>query len=150
MPFKKGMKKIGGRKVGSLSGATLRKLATSSEHITATVDRILSEYSHIAFLDIGEAFAADGSLLPIHEMPEAVRRAIAGIEVASLNVDNDGKGEVGKLHKIKLLDKGKALQDLAKILGMFIEKIEHSGKLELVQSVAETLRARRLARAQKK
>lgn len=123
MPFQPGHKKTGGKKKGSVNGKSLARLQVASEHITATVDRVLSEYSHIAFLDIGEAFAADGSLLPIHEMPENVRRAIAGIEVASLNIDNDGKGEVGKLHKIKLLDKGKALQDLAKHLGMFIERI---------------------------
>ncbi len=123
MPRPKGLPKTGGRKKGSLPGYGVRKQHQKLEHVKATVERLLEEYGHIAFLDIGEAFAPDGSLLPIHEMPESVRRAMAGIEVASLNIDNDGKGEVGKLHKIKLLDKGRALQDLAKHLGMFIERI---------------------------
>ncbi len=124
MPFEKGKPKTGGRVKGQKNGVSVSpKVIARQEFVKATVDRVLEEYQHIAFLDIGQAFAADGSLLPIHEMPESVRRAMAGIEVASLNIDNDGKGEVGKLHKIKLLDKGKALQDLAKHLGMFIERI---------------------------
>lgn len=144
MPFQQGRKKTGGKTKGTINGQTLRRLANASDHITATVDRVLQEYSHIAFLDIGEAFDGAGNLLPIHDMPEGVRRAIAGIEVADLNIDRDGQGSVGKLHKIKLLDKGKALQDLAKHLGMFVERLEH--KVEITASIAETLRARRQER----
>ncbi len=146
MPRPKGLPKTGGRKKGSLPGYGVRKQHQKQEYVKATVDRVLAEYSHIAFLDIGEAFAADGSLLPIHEMPESVRRAMAGIEVASLNIDNDGKGEVGKLHKIKLLDKGKALQDLAKHLGMFVEQVHNT---VTVISSRETL-ARELDERRKK
>ncbi len=148
MPRPKGLPKTGGRKLGALNGACVAKAAQKVEFIKASVERVLREYQHIAFLDIGQAFGPDGDLLPLHLMPEDVRRAIAGIEVASLNVDGDGKGPVGKLHKIKLLDKGKALQDLAKHLGMFIERIE--SRVEVVQSVADTLRARRHARSQGK
>ncbi len=139
MPRPKGLPKTGGRKKGSPAGYGVRKQHQKLEYVKATVDRICAEYQHIAFLDIGEAFAPDGSLLPIHEMPESVRRAIAGIEVASLNVDGDGKGPVGKLHKIKLLDKGKALQDLAKHLGMFIERIAGADGVSPVQTRHEVI-----------
>lgn len=146
VPRPKGIPKTGGRKKGAVNGACVAKATAKLEFIKASVERVCAEYQHIAFLDIGDAFDPAGNLLPIHEMSETVRRAIAGIEVANYNVDGDGKGPVGKLHKIKLLDKGKALHDLAKHLGMFIEKVEHSGKMEFIETVADTLRARRLAR----
>lgn len=101
----------------------MQKAAQHVEKVAITVERVLREYEHIAFLDIGLAFDAKGNLLPIHEMPESIRRAMAGIEVADLNIDRDGRGAVGKLHKIKLLDKGKALQDIGKHLGMFVEQV---------------------------
>ncbi len=139
MPRPKGLPKTGGRKKGSPAGYGVRKQQQKLEYVKATVDRVLQEYQHIAFLDIAGAFDAEGHLLPIHEMPESVRRAIAGIEVASLNVDGDGKGPVGKLHKIKLLDKGKALQDLAKHLGMFIERIAGADGISPVQTRHEVV-----------
>lgn len=123
MPRSKGHPKTGGRKKGSLNGASIRKASERVEFIKVTVQRVLEEYSRIAFLDIGDAFEAAGGLKPIHEIPEDIRRAIAGIEVVNYEEDGDGKGAIGKLHKIKLLDKTKALQDLGKHLGMFIERI---------------------------
>lgn len=135
MPFVKGKNKTGGRQKGTVSP----KVLIRNEFVKATVERVLQEYQHIAFLDIAQAFDPAGHLLPIHEMPEGVRRAIAGIEVASLNVDGDGKGPVGKLHKIKLLDKGKALQDLAKHLGMFIERISGADGIGPVQTRHEVV-----------
>jgi hypothetical protein len=116
----------GGRQKGTPNGATIAKFvktAAATDKIRLTVARVLEEYAHLATLDIGEAFAPDGSLLPIHEMPEHVRRALAGVEVSELMVDGDGKGPVGKLHKLKFYDKRAALADIAKHLGMFIERI---------------------------
>ena len=135
MPFQKGRPKTGGKKKGNPMPATVRKAAEHVEYVKASVDRVLQEYQHIAFLDMGEAFDDQGNLLPIHLMPEGVRRAMAGIEVADLNVDRDGKGPIGKLHKIKILDKTKALQDIGKHLGMFIERIAGPDGKEPVQSV---------------
>ncbi len=148
MPRPKGLPKTGGRKKGSLPGFKLRKEAQKLEAVKVTVDRVLEEYGRIAFLDMSEAFDADGRLKPIHEMTEDVRRALAGIEVAQLNVDNDGKGPVGHIHKIKILDKVKALDSIGKHLGMFIDKVQMSGTLTM-ETAAEALRAARLARMPK-
>lgn len=104
------------------------------QHIDAvklTVERVLQEYACLVSLDISTAFDENGQLLPIHQIPEVTRRAIAGIEVAALNIDNDGMGSVGKLHKLKFYDKRAALADVAKHLGMFIDKVEHSGSLTI-------------------
>ena len=148
MPRPKGLAKTGGRKPGSINGRKIAKAAETVESIKITVARVLEEYGRIAFLDIGTAFDDKGQLLPINQMPEDVRRSLGGIEVVSYEEDNDGKGAIGKLHKIKIIDKRAALADIAKHLGMFIDKVQMSGTLT-VESVADTLRAARAARSVK-
>ncbi len=123
MPRPKGIPKTGGRRKGSVNGASIVKAAQHVEKVKITIDRVLEEYGRIAFLDIGQAFDENGKLKPIHEMPEDIRRSLAGIEVVSYEEDNDGRGAIGKLHKIKIIDKRAALADVAKHLGMFIERI---------------------------
>ncbi len=119
----KGLAKTGGRKAGTPNGKSIAKAAEHLESVKVTVARVLEEYGRIAFLDIGTAFDSEGRLLPIHQMPEDVRRSLGGIEVVSYEEDNDGKGSIGKLHKIKIIDKRAALADVAKHLGMFIDRI---------------------------
>lgn len=123
MPRPKGLAKTGGRKRGSVGRKVIARDAHQIESIKITVERVLQEYGRIAFLDISQAFQLDGSLKSIHDMPEDIRRAIAGIEVVNYEEDNDGRGAIGKLHKIKIIDKRAALADIAKHLGMFIERI---------------------------
>ena len=87
------------------------------------MERIKQEYAHLAFHDIGDAFDGAGNLKPIHEMPESIRRSLGGIEVTDLRIDGDGKGPVGKIHKIKILDKRAALRDMAQHMGMMVERV---------------------------
>lgn len=129
----KGSLKTGGRKKGTPNGRTIIKQEEHLDFVKCTVERVLREYGRIAFLDIGQAFQPDGSLKPIHEIPEDIRRSIAGIEVVNI-----GDGE-GKLHKIKILDKTKALQDLGKHLGMFIEKVEMKAEVDFGSTWEEFL-----------
>lgn len=82
-----------------------------------TAKRVLLEFMRIAFVDVAQAYDQDGHLLPIHEMPEDVRRAIAGIEVEELfEGHGDSREQVGRLKKIRFWDKNKALEALAKNL----------------------------------
>lgn len=66
-----------------------------------TIDRVLKEYSRLAFLDIRKAFDKNGHILPIDELDDDTASAIAGLEVESLF---EGRGEdrehVGTLKKI--------------------------------------------------
>jgi phage terminase small subunit len=91
------------------------------------IQRVLEEYDKLAFFDIRKAFDAEGRLLPIHEIDDTTAAAIAGVEVEELFA---GRGEsrecIGKLHKIRLLDRKGALDSLAKHLGMFPQKVEHT------------------------
>jgi phage terminase small subunit len=89
-----------------------------------TVDRVVAEYSKLAFLDIRKAFDEEGRLKPIQELDDDTAAAISGLEVEALF---EGKGAereiVGRLHKIKLSDKKGALDSLSKYLGIATDKV---------------------------
>ena len=67
-------------------------------------------------------------MLPIKDIPKAVRKAISGVEVEELF---EGKGEdrvhVGTLRKVKFWDKVKSWELLGKHLKLFVERTEHTG-----------------------
>jgi phage terminase small subunit len=95
----------------------------------ATVERVLKELSRIGFSDLRKAFDASGRLLRPEEWDDDTAAAISSVEVVTRNI---GDGEVEHVHKIKVWDKNSALEKLAKHLGMFIERHEHTGDLNVL------------------
>jgi hypothetical protein len=85
-------------------------------HLTVTKERILDEESKLAFIDVRKMFDFEGEFLPPRLWPEEIARAISGFDV-----DQKWDAETGKWkykYKIKLNDKGRALQRLETVLGM--------------------------------
>lgn len=98
-----------------------KKLAHKTE---ITVERILTEYARIAFMDIRDAYTEDGKLKPIQDMPKDVAAAISGIDFeAMFEGSGEDKTRVGDLVKIRLSDKTKALDSLSRHLGMFNDQL---------------------------
>lgn len=97
--------------------------------VELTAEQVLREIKTAAFLDPIELFAADGTLLPLNQMPEHARRAIAGLEVEEI-FDGQGKDRtcIGYLKKIKLVSKEGTLTLAGRHLGMFTDKTEVTGK----------------------
>jgi len=106
-----------------------KRLAARSEKVELTAEQVLRELKTAAFLDPIELFAKDGTLLPLDQMPEAARRAIAGLEVEEI-FEGSGKDRVwiGRLRKIKLVSKEGTLTLAGRHLGMFRDKVELTGK----------------------
>jgi phage terminase small subunit len=100
------------------------------ERTQITADKILQELLLIARSDISGAFNKDGSLKPIHDIPEEVRRAISGVETLDLLV---GTKKVGKTHKLKFWDKVAALGLLGKNLKLFTDQVNISGTIKTVR-----------------
>ena len=75
-----------------------------------TTERILQELARVGMSDPGEMFDAEGNLLPIHELPEHVRRAIATVKVTrtTRGRGNDAATEVGT--EVKFWPKVEALR----------------------------------------
>jgi phage terminase small subunit len=94
----------------------------------ATVERVLKELSRIGFSDLRRVFDTNGRLLRPEEWDDDTAAAVASVEVVTRSI---GDGEVEHVHKIKVWDKNSALEKLAKHLGMFIERVEHSGSMSL-------------------
>jgi len=97
----------------------MRGLADAMKKFKISADRILQELAALAFLDPVQLFTPEGVLLPLDQMPEEARRALAGLEVAEIF---GAKADPGQLRKIKLNDKLAALRLLGQTMAMFTEK----------------------------
>lgn len=98
--------------------------------------------ARIAFADLRDfaEFDEHGKLKPfnLRLLPDDVTAAI--VEISE---DKDGRV------RFKLADKGAALRDLGKHLGMYSKKLEITGKVTLEDLVLESIRAAAVAKAQK-
>ncbi len=91
------------------------------ERTGARGDEAMQECRRIALADVIGAFNEDGSIKPIHEIPEDLRRAISGFEVAEIwgGDGDDGKIQIGELKKVKFWSKDKQIEMLFKHHGLF-------------------------------
>ena len=78
-------------------------------------DRVLRELAAVAFSDIGDLFDADGQPLPTHLIDPIARLAIESLTVARTV---SATGAVTETFRVKFWDKGKALDLLARHLGL--------------------------------
>jgi len=94
--------------------------AEQTKRLQMTADEVLIELSAVAKADIRKAFNADGSLLPINEIPEDIAKAIAGIDIDDLfeGIGED-REQVGFTKKVRLFNKIQALRDLGEHFGLF-------------------------------
>jgi hypothetical protein len=95
-------------------------------------DRVRASLAEMIDVDISEAFNPDGSLKPIREIPEPVRRAISGLELQEIwQGSGEERRQVGVVKKIKFHDKIRALEIMARSLKMLVDKQEVSIGLSL-------------------
>jgi phage terminase small subunit len=88
--------------------------------------RVLEEYGRVAFADVRMFFGHDGNLKGISELTAEQGSALASFEVIVKSaLVNDGKAV--EIHKIRLWDKLRALEALAKHFGLLVDKVEHGG-----------------------
>lgn len=129
----------------------LRKDA--AKKLDLTKERILQEYSRLAFSDIRKLYTEDGVLKKINDLGEDEAASIAGIEVEELF---EGFGQerekIGYTTKIKRADKRAALDSLCRVLGYNApEKVANTDKdgndilpftsnqvQEIIQTIRET------------
>lgn len=116
-----------------IAAAVDAELQNSAKRVHITQDHVLQELVRLALVDIGDAYDDEGAPLELKDMPEDVRRAISSLEVEELKLDD---AVIGRVKKLKLLDKKGALELLGRHLKMWTDKLEHSGGLTLEQLVA--------------
>ena len=107
-----------------------------------TADRVLAELAKIGFADIRKVFTPGGGLLPPSDMDDETAASVASVEVVTKRLPGtDGEeAEVEYVHKIKAWDKLGALTQLGRHLGLFSDKVEHSGAVNVIaQPLDESL-----------
>src|SRR6267142_6304759 len=119
-----------------------RAIENRAIRVAVRADDVLGELLRIARADLTQAFTPEGQLKPIHEIPEDVRRAIAGVEVEQLFEGRGQKREkVGDLVKVKFWNKVSGLDLLGRHLNLW-EKSAGDGE----HDAAAAVRARLLAK----
>ena len=107
-----------------------------SKRTEITQDMVLQELARIGFADIRRLFEWDeerATFVPSRELSEAEAAAISSVESESKTfTDDEGVRETTVKLKLRTYDKLGALEKLGKHLGMFSDKVEHSGNLDLI------------------
>jgi phage terminase small subunit len=120
-------------------------LTRAADRAEIDIARTLKELVRLGTSDVRRFFDESGKLLPVHALDDETAAAVASVEVVTktipggANEELEGQpqggalkrnrgAEVEYLHKIKLWDKNSALEKIAKHLGMFIDRVEHTGK----------------------
>lgn len=110
-----------------------KRRARVEARLELTAERIDQEIARLAFLDVRGAYDEEGRLLAPADMPEDVRRAIAGFEEDALFETvsvPDGEKEkkvrlqVGVTRKIKWASKAEVLGLAAKRMGLLVDRSE--------------------------
>jgi phage terminase small subunit len=91
-----------------------------------TASRVLEEIRRLALSDVRGLFDEQGNLKPVHTLTDEQAAAIGGIEVKQQR-SADGE-RMDSIVKVKVWDKSKNLEMLAKHFALLTEKIELTGK----------------------
>lgn len=83
--------------------------AERAKRTRVTQDRVVTELARIAFLDPRGAFTDKGDLLQPHKLPTKVARAVKGIDVSVIGLDDQA---VGLTKKVRFESKVRALEVL--------------------------------------
>lgn len=110
----------------NVKAAVDAKRAKQLESTDLTAARVLEEMRRLAFSDVRQLFDEHGNLRPLHTLTAEQAACIAGVEVIIKNA-KAGDGQTDTVHKIKIWDKPRTMEMLAKHFGLLMEKIEHSG-----------------------
>jgi len=102
--------------------------AAAAEKAVITQAMVLEELAKIGFSDIRKLFTPGGHLLPPNDMDDDIAACLSSIEVTTRKVRGGDDDEVETVSKVRLWDKRAALVDIGKHLGMFKERVEHTGK----------------------
>ncbi len=114
-----------------------KKMAEREERTEITQDKVLKELAKIGFADIKDylEYRTAKTVVEYDEDGEPVidyRQIIDVIDSNDVDTSIIQEVSIGKdgTFKFKLYDKHKALQDIGKHLGMFVDKLEHSGNID--------------------
>lgn len=126
-----------------IQAAVAVRRAEIAAKLRVTPEKIIAEYAKLAFANTLDYVRVTDAGDAVVDLSELTRDQAAAISELTVDQYLDGRGEDAravKKVKFKLADKKGALDSLAKHLGMFIERHEHS-----ITGMSDAERADRLA-----
>lgn len=100
--------------------AIQKAVEKQAERTKVTADKVILGLAQGAFADIAACYDENGNLKNIHDIPIEVRMAIAGLDVEELFAGaGQDRVQIGNTKKLKMTDKHKYLDSLAKHFGMY-------------------------------
>lgn len=118
-----------------VSAAIAKGREEMSKRTEVTQERVLQEYARIAFADIRDLFVWDedkAAYVPSKELTADQAAAISAVEAETRHFTTEAGTETTIKLKLKTYDKKGALDSIARHLGMFVDKVEHSGELPIL------------------
>ena len=111
--------------------------AARSAALDVTAERIIRELARIGFADPASLFNEAGCLLQIRKMPESIRRAISSIKVK--RTPGAESREPEETVEVRFWSKTDSLEKLGKNLGMFADRLDLSGgvNLEITEEIID-------------
>lgn len=116
----------------SVRAALQDAMKARSARTEVTADRVLAEYAKLAFLDPRRFYDANGGLIPVPLLPADVAAALSSMEITVERSQGEDGPTFADVKKIKFADKKGALDSVARHLGMFIDKVEHTGNVTIM------------------
>jgi phage terminase small subunit len=116
----------------SVASAVAELQAAHLATADVSAERVLRELASIGFSDLRAIFDEQGNLLPVKELPDGVAPVIASVEVTkqrTRTTDNETTEEW--VSKVKAWDKTRALEMLARHLGLLKDQVQLSGELRI-------------------
>ncbi len=101
-----------------------------SARVKVTADDVVVALASIGFANILNFMEIKADVAPRLDWSRLTREQAAAISEITVDECMDGDRTVRKV-RFKLYDKRAALADLGKHLGLFVERVEHSGKVNL-------------------
>jgi len=128
-----------------LSEVIATKTGTLLAKFDVSAEKVLAEMGKIAFTDPCKdpckLFNADGSPKDLKDLDEDTAAAISAFDVVELGdaSRDDQKLAFSRVRKIKLADKLKALELLARYHKLLTDKVENSGRTTLEMLVCNSV-----------
>jgi len=120
----------------------LAKITACQEVLLArnaiTADNVLQELARLAFFDVRDLFAPDGSLLPIHKLSRDAAAGIAGFKLVQVEIPTR------LLHGIRFLGRLEGLYSIACHLSGISDKEKKKKRAEFAEIYASILRGKTL------
>lgn len=121
-----------------VQAAIAKRMKDREKRTEITQDRVLREFAKLGFADIRNAVTWGETQIRVIDSEDGATEVYHGIALkASSEIDDDTAAAIAEVSqsaqgiKVKLHDKRAALVDIGKHLGMFKEKLELSGGIQV-------------------